>query len=163
MGEGSLVLFSSWAKLNAFKDAIPSEFKEYCLIQGDLSRSEISRKHKAAVDNGKTSIVCGLQSLGEGIDFKGKHLTTIIIPQIPFMHVSDPVSSAESDHFTSQGLNPFMKIQLPLASIKLVQWCGRLIRTESDTGDIYIFDNRISTKGYGKGMLATLPQYTRVG
>lgn len=159
--QGSMVLLSSWTKLNAFKDNLPQDIKSKCLIQGELSRSEISSQHKKNIDNGKTSIIIGLQSFGEGIDMKGTYLSTIIIPQIPFMHVNDPISAAESEFFESTGQNAFIKVSLPDATVKLVQWCGRLLRSEDDSGDIYIFDNRLTTKGYGKGILATLPAYNR--
>jgi ATP-dependent DNA helicase DinG len=52
-----------------------------------------------------------------------------------------------------------MEISLPDASLRLVQACGRLIRTESDSGKITIFDNRLKTKFYGKQLLDNLPGY----
>ena len=36
---------------------------------------------------------------------------------------------------------------------------GRLIRTETDTGTIYVLERRISDKDYGQRLLATLPPY----
>ncbi|HIG88487.1 MAG TPA: hypothetical protein EYQ04_00785, partial [Candidatus Thioglobus sp.] len=58
--------------------------------------------------------------------------------------------------------NPFMEISLPDASLRLIQACGRLIRTETDTGKITIFDNRLTTKFYGKQLLSALPGYNIV-
>ena len=39
-----------------------------------------------------------------------------------------------------------MEISLPDASLRLIQACGRLIRTETDYGTITIFDNRLIIK-----------------
>ncbi len=55
-----------------------------------------------------------------------------------------------------------MEISLPDASLRLIQACGRLIRTETDTGKITIFDNRLVSKFYGKQLLNTLPGYNVV-
>jgi Rad3-related DNA helicases len=52
-----------------------------------------------------------------------------------------------------------MEISLPDASLRLIQASGRLIRTETDTGKITIFDNRLVTKFYGKYLLNSLPEY----
>ena len=54
-----------------------------------------------------------------------------------------------------------MDLMLPEASIRLHQACGRLIRTEEDTGRITILDRRIITKRYGKQLLADLPPFGR--
>jgi ATP-dependent DNA helicase DinG len=52
-----------------------------------------------------------------------------------------------------------MEISLPDASLRLIQACGRLIRTETDTGTITIFDNRLIQKFYGKLLLKALPDF----
>jgi ATP-dependent DNA helicase DinG len=41
----------------------------------------------------------------------------------------------------------------------LKQGLGRLIRSKSDRGILAILDNRLTTKGYGKLFLASLPEY----
>lgn len=161
-GEGSMVLFSSKTKLKSFAETLTPSLKKACLVQGELSRTEIINRHKKAVDSGQTSVILGLQSFGEGVDLKGHYLTTIIVTQIPFMHINDPISAAENEHIQASGGNAFMTLSLPEATIKIVQWCGRLIRTESDKGDIYLFDNRITSKGYGKGIISTLPAFNRM-
>jgi len=59
------------------------------------------------------------------------------------------------------GGNPFMELMLPEASIRLHQACGRLIRSEADTGRVTILDRRILTKRYGEKLLADLPPFSR--
>jgi len=55
--------------------------------------------------------------------------------------------------------NSFMEISLPDASLRLIQASGRLIRTETDTGTITIFDNRLVNKFYGKLLIEALPEF----
>jgi ATP-dependent DNA helicase DinG len=44
----------------------------------------------------------------------------------------------------------------------LTQYCGRLIRTETDRGRIVLLDRRVVLKRYGERMLRALPPFTRV-
>jgi len=46
--------------------------------------------------------------------------------------------------------------------LKLIQACGRLIRSESDSGTITIMDNRLLTKRYGSAILNSLPPFRRI-
>ncbi|MNG40665.1 putative ATP-dependent helicase DinG [compost metagenome] len=55
-----------------------------------------------------------------------------------------------------------MEIAVPDACTKLIQACGRLIRTETDSGRITLLDRRVITKRYGSQMLNSLPPFRRV-
>ncbi|CAN0483661.1 unnamed protein product, partial [Discosporangium mesarthrocarpum] len=46
------------------------------------------------------------------------------------------------------------------AAFRLVQASGRLLRSESDSGQIILFDERIVSKRYGKQILESLPPYS---
>lgn len=72
---------------------------------------------------------------------------------------TSPIEKTTQEFLKLKNRNPFMEISLPDASLRLVQACGRLIRTETDIGKITIFDNRLNTKFYGKKILNTLPGY----
>jgi Rad3-related DNA helicase len=54
-----------------------------------------------------------------------------------------------------------MEISVPDASLKLVQACGRLLRTEEDRGTITFLDRRLVTQRYGKAILNALPPFRR--
>lgn len=60
-----------------------------------------------------------------------------------------------------RGGNPFMEIAVPDASLRLVQACGRLLRTEQDRGTITLLDRRVVTQRYGKAILNALPPFRR--
>jgi ATP-dependent DNA helicase DinG len=54
-----------------------------------------------------------------------------------------------------------MEIAVPDASLRLVQACGRLLRTEADRGIITLLDRRVVTQRYGKSILNALPPFRR--
>ena len=86
----------------------------------------------------------------------------VIIVKIPFAVPDDPIQAAISEWLESRGRNPFMDLTLPAASVRLVQACGRLIRTESDHGRISILDKRLLSQRYGRLLLDSLPPFKRI-
>lgn len=160
--EGTLVLFSSRRQMLDVYDEMPDSLRDLILIQGDNSKQEMLAQHKQKIDEGEGSILFGLASFAEGVDLPGKYCTHVIIAKLPFAVPDDPIESALSEWVTARGGNPFMDITVPDASLKLVQACGRLLRTETDTGKISLLDRRIITKRYGKAILNSLPPFTQV-
>ena len=103
----------------------------------------------------------GLASFAEGIDLPGDYLTHVVITRLPFTVPDRPVPSALAEWIESRGGNSFFDISLPLASLRLIQAAGRLLRTESDTGTVTILDKRLITKRYGSQLLNSLPPFRR--
>lgn len=159
--KGALVLFSSRRQMKDVHYGMGKEWQQKILLQDDYSRQELLKQHRKNIDEGKTSILFGLASLAEGIDLPGGYCEHVIIAKIPFAVPDAPVESALSDWLESQGRNPFMEITVPDAAVKLVQGCGRLLRTEQDTGQITILDRRLVTARYGKMILDSLPPFQR--
>ncbi|MDN6296762.1 MAG: ATP-dependent DNA helicase DinG [Halomonas sp.] len=159
--EAALVLFSSRAQLRAVRKALPAEVEQRLLAQDALPKRELLERHRAAVDGGKGSIIFGLASFAEGIDLPGDYLTHVVVTRLPFAVPDDPVGATLAEWIESQGGNPFMRISVPDASVKLVQACGRLIRKESDTGRITLLDRRVLTRRYGRALLDALPPFSR--
>lgn len=159
--EAALVLFSSRAQLRAVEKALPDAVKARVLAQDALPKRELLERHRASVDRGEGSVIFGLASFAEGIDLPGEYLTHVVITRLPFAVPDDPVGATLAEWIESQGGNPFMRISVPDASIKLVQACGRLIRKESDSGRITLLDRRVLTRRYGKALLDALPPFRR--
>ena len=159
---GTLVLFSSRAQLEATRDAFLRDWYDSLLCQGFLPKAEIVRRHKERIDQGLGSIIFGLASFAEGIDLPGEYVTHVVIVKIPFAVPDDPIQAAISEWMESRGRNPFMELTLPAASVRLVQACGRLIRTETDRGRISILDKRLLSQRYGKLLLDSLPPFRRI-
>ncbi|PJE78226.1 putative ATP-dependent helicase DinG [invertebrate metagenome] len=160
-GTGILVLFASRRQMQQVYDGLTSSVQQTILLQDDYSRQELLKRHKERVDNQDHSVLFGLSSLSEGIDLPGNYCDHVIIAKIPFAVPDDPVNSALGEWLVSRGHNPFMEIAVPDAALRLIQACGRLLRTETDTGRVTLLDRRIVTKRYGQKMLDSLPSFCR--
>ena len=55
--------------------------------------------------------------------------------------------------------NAFYELMLPHAALRLTQAAGRLLRTEQDSGVVTILDARLTTKAYGRKLIAALPPF----
>ncbi|UUY07923.1 ATP-dependent DNA helicase DinG [Pseudomonas sp. J452] len=158
---GTLVLFSSRKQMQDVFDGVDREWRKRVFIQGNLSKQETLNKHKARVDSGEESVLFGLASFAEGVDLPGAYCEHVVIAKIPFAVPDDPVEAALAEWIEARGGNPFMEIAVPDASLKLVQACGRLLRTEEDRGTITLLDRRVVTQRYGKAILNALPPFRR--
>ncbi|MBD7978176.1 MULTISPECIES: ATP-dependent DNA helicase DinG [Pseudomonas] len=158
---GTLVLFSSRKQMQDVFDGLERDWRKRVLIQGNLSKQETLNKHKARVDDGEPSVLFGLASFAEGVDLPGAYCEHVVIAKIPFAVPDDPVEAALAEWIEARGGNPFMEITVPDASLKLVQACGRLLRTEQDRGTITLLDRRVVTQRYGKAILNALPPFRR--
>jgi ATP-dependent DNA helicase DinG len=158
---GSLVLFSSRRQLQDVYEGLPADWQARILLQGDYSKAEILRRHRQAVDAGSGSVIFGLASFAEGVDLPGDYCVHVLIAKIPFAVPDNPLESALSEWVESQGRNAFMDVTVPDASLRLVQACGRLLRTEVDSGQVTICDQRLLTRRYGKALLDALPPFRR--
>ena len=158
---GTLVLFSSRKQMQDVFDGLDRDWRKRVFIQGNLSKQETLNKHKARVDSGEESVLFGLASFAEGVDLPGAYCEHVVIAKIPFAVPDDPVEAALAEWIEARGGNPFMEIAVPDASLRLVQACGRLLRTEADRGTITLLDRRVVTQRYGKAILNALPPFRR--
>ena len=106
-------------------------------------------------------VLLGAASFWEGVDVVGEALSVVVIDKLPFAAPDDPVLMARLDALQQSGINPFMGWQVPGAVIALKQGVGRLIRGVHDRGVLMLCDPRLTSKGYGKLFLASLPPMPR--
>ena len=156
---GALVLFTSRAQMRAATEALPAALCDVVLVQGTLSRTRLLAAHSARVEAGLPSVLFGLQSFGEGLDLPGALCETVFITKLPFTPPSDPVDEARAEWLRRLGRDPFNELVVPATGIKLLQWTGRAIRTESDRAEVVCYDKRLLTQAYGRRMLGGLPPY----
>lgn len=161
-GEASLVLFSSRRQMLDVYDQLPEEWRERILVQGNRSKQAMLNEHRERIDAGQGSVLFGLASFAEGVDLPGDYCRHVVIAKLPFSVPDDPIEAALAEWIEARGGNAFMEITVPDASLRLVQACGRLLRSESDSGKITLLDRRVVTKRYGKAILNSLPPFTRV-
>ena len=95
------------------------------------------------------------------MDVPGSALRLVVIDKLPFDVPSDPLVEARCKRMEERGENAFMGYLVPQAALSLKQGFGRLIRTQSDRGIVAVLDRRLSTKGYGRVFLKSLPDASR--
>jgi ATP-dependent DNA helicase DinG len=161
LDEASLVLFSSHAQMNQVYEAMPDELQDIILVQGNHSKQKIIELHKRRVDRFQGSIIWGLASFAEGVDLPGDYCKHVVIAKLPFSVPDEPLEAAYAEWIKERGGNAFMEVTVPDASIRLIQACGRLLRTEKDTGRVSILDKRLISKRYGSAILNSLPPFKR--
>lgn len=159
---GNLVLFTSRQKLERVLQRLPIDKVRKVRAQGSLGKTQLIAEHTAAIEAGKGSTLFGLASFGEGLDLPGKLCETVVITQLPFAVPTDPVGATYAEWLESRGRNPFLEVSVPEATRLLTQYCGRLIRSETDRGRIVLLDRRVVTRQYGSQMLKALPPFQRV-
>lgn len=159
---GTLVLYSSLEQLKTVRDALPEEHREQILAQNDYSRSEVLRRHRERVDAGQTSVLFGLVSFAEGVDLPGHYCQHVILVKLSFPVPSEPIHASLTEWLEIRGENAFWKASLPKACVRLVQGAGRLLRDESDFGQITLLDRRIVSRRYGPALVAALPPSRRL-
>ncbi len=159
---GTLVLFASGWQMRKVAQGLPEPLKSMCLMQNELPKHEIIEGHGRRIKAGKGSLIFGLASFAEGVDLPRELCTHVVIAKLPFAVPDSPVESARAEWLESKGMNPFMEITVPDASLKLIQAVGRLIRSEEDYGRVTLLDKRVLTKRYGRQLLDSLPPMQRI-
>ena len=127
------------------------------IVQGTAPRAQLLEQFRKA----SHPVLIGSASFWEGVDVVGSQLSLVIIDKLPFASPDDPLLKARSEALQKSGGNPFNEIQLPAAALALKQGAGRLIRSEGDRGMLVLADERLTSKGYGKSLLSSLPNFAR--
>ncbi len=150
----AFLLFTALRALRRAHERLQREDLDYpLLVQGTGPRSELLRQFR---DLGN-AVLLGSQSFWEGVDVRGEALSLVVIDKLPFAPPDDPVLAARIDAMRAQNVNPFSKLQLPMAVLQLKQGAGRLIRDFPDRGVLMLCDPRLFTRSYGRLLRASLP------
>jgi len=157
----ALVLFSSWRQMRTVLEGLTQSVKNKVLAQGEYSKQETLRRHRARIDGGEASVIFGLASFAEGVDLPGDYLTDVFITKLPFSVPDDPVDATMAEWIEQRGGNAFIEWTVPAASMRLTQAVGRLLRTEQDRGRVVLMDRRVVTRRYGQQLLNSLPPFRR--
>lgn len=156
-GESSLVLFPSQSLLRRIVPSLREHYGDAVLVQREVPFSRLVQLHRERTDAGKTSILCGLATLAEGLDLPGKYCTHVLIVALPFAVPTNPVERELQD---SMGFAQYFRERsMPDTQMHLVQMVGRLIRRESDRGRITVLDKRLWEAWWGQKMLKSLPPF----
>lgn len=160
----ALVLCTSNLQMKALYDRLADYFNSkgyYPLRQGGgMTRDQLTHEIKTVPN----TVLFGVDSFWTGVDIPGSHLSNVIIPKLPFPPPT-PLSDAQKEIYDmwnrgkprNKQRNFFGDRVVPAVAIKLQQGFGRLIRRGTDVGIVVLMDPRLTSKGYGRTLLGSLP------
>lgn len=157
---GALVLFTSREQMRLAVEELPNDLRPLVLVQNHWPRQKLLAQHRERVAQGQPSIIFGMQSFGEGLDLPGALCESLFISKLPFAPPDDPVGQTRADWLRSSGGDPFSDLVVPATAMRLAQWVGRAIRTESDQAQVFCYDKRLTQTRYGQRLLQGLPPFT---
>lgn len=149
----AFVLFTSYREMEDAFEVLQGRLPYEMFMQGQAPNQVLVEKFKATPN----SVLFGTRSFMTGVDIPGDDLKLVIINKLPFPVPTEPVTEARCEVIEANGGSPFGHYTIPVMTLILKQAYGRLIRTKTDTGVVAILDPRLLTKGYGKGILRSLP------
>lgn len=156
-GGGAFVLCTSLRMMQALHRACAPGLSTPPLLQGMAAKSELLETFKARGD----AVLFASASFWEGVDVPGDALRLVVIDKLPFEVPSDPLVRARCERIEAAGEGAFMNYLVPQAALSLKQGFGRLIRTAQDRGIVAVLDKRLTSKGYGRVFLRSLPDASR--
>jgi ATP-dependent DNA helicase DinG len=155
---GCFVLTTSLRSMRALHNGLRARLAgRRLLLQGQAPKSALISSFRAA----ENAVLVATLSFWQGVDVPGHALRLVVLEKVPFAVPTDPVLVARSAALQAEGGNPFVDLYVPAAAITLKQGFGRLIRTQTDRGIVALLDTRVLSRGYGKRLLAALPDVGR--
>lgn len=151
----ALLLFTSWKDLNAAHDALAPRLKQAgvkILKQDREAESERDRLAREFKED-EHSVLFGTESFFEGVDIPGRSCQLVLISKMPFPAMIDNTRGGKLDFKTEM---------LPEMRMKVIQAAGRLIRTHDDRGLVAILDRRMTSKPYGRNILANVSPFNEM-
>jgi len=153
----AFLLFTSHRALRRAAELLQERVPWPLFVQGSAPRHRLLEEFR----NSGHGVLLGAASFWEGVDVAGEALSVVVIDKLPFASPDDPVLQARLEALEQSGINPFMGWQVPSAVIALKQGAGRLIRDVHDRGVLVLCDPRLTSKGYGRLFLNSLPAMPR--
>ncbi|WP_082234017.1 ATP-dependent DNA helicase DinG [Halobacillus massiliensis] len=154
-----LVLFTSYDMLRKTYDLLKELIlpEEYMIFGQGVSSGSRDRLKKN-FQSFDQSILLGTSSFWEGVDIPGDDLSCLVIVRLPFHPPDQPVQKRKEMELKEMGRNPFMEYSLPQAILRFRQGFGRLIRTSTDRGIVFVCDQRLMEARYGKYFINSIPE-----
>lgn len=154
----AFVLFTSYARLHELHELLRERLPYPLRLQGELPRSQLLEWFRST----KNAVLFGTSTFWEGIDVIGDALSCVIVDRLPFPSPGDPLVAARIAALQRRGESGFEDYMIPVATMRLKQGFGRLIRSSTDRGLLALLDGRALGMRYGATILSALPPATRI-
>ncbi|MBD3391559.1 MAG: hypothetical protein GF418_05905 [Chitinivibrionales bacterium] len=145
-----LVLFTSNAMLNSVFDALKNNRE--VPADATILAQHLSGSRQVMLDQFKRArraALLGTQSFWEGIDAPGTECEIVLVPRLPFLVPTHPLTQALAQRYKERYGDSFRSYSVPEAIIRFRQGAGRLIRGPEDRGALVVLDPRLISKRYG--------------
>lgn len=156
---GALLLYTSRKAMESAHGDLKNLLEDRgltVLMQGDgRTNKELAKIFK----EDEHSVLFALKSFFVGVDVPGNACRLVVIDKLPFPVPCDPIFQARSLAEEKAGRNSFSSLSIPMMTLSLEQATGRLIRTKDDVGVVAILDSRLTSTGYGRGIVKALPDF----
>lgn len=160
-GGGAMLLYTSRKAMKSAYEDLQDIFEDMgltVLMQGDgRTNKELVKLFK----EDEHSVLFALKSFFVGVDIPGNACRLVVIDKMPFPVPCDPIFAARALAEERAGRRSFSSLSIPMMIMSLEQATGRLIRTKKDRGVVAILDSRLSGTGYGRDIVAALPEFSR--
>ena len=153
MGGSVLTLFTNRRDMERAYESLRPRLAAVGLDVACQERGSSPRRLRQRFLEDRELSLMALRSFWEGFDATGDTLRCVVIPKLPFASPNDPLVR-ERDLREDRA---WWKYSLPEAVISVKQAAGRLIRSSTDTGVLVLADSRLTTKGYGRLFIGSLP------
>jgi len=159
-GGGTLVLFTSWTDLDAVSEALfiklPPEIRDAMWVQAREYEPGTSLAQDVAefAEHGR-GVLLGVRSLYTGIDIPGPALSQVIVWKLPYQVPDAEVMAIQNIHGWSVSKDQMLMV--------LTQGIGRLVRTQTDEGNVLIMDRRADNLDFASNsMTHHLTEFRRI-
>ena len=157
-GGRTLALFTTTAGAVSAAQYLRNEFPGLSVhAHGEASADALVKQFTEE----ETSVLCVTMGLWQGVSVEGASCSLVVIDKVAFAPVDDVLTAARRAYVDKKGRNGFNEVIVGQAATSLAQGAGRLIRTSKDRGVVAILDPRLLTKGYGRILLKSLPDFKR--
>lgn len=155
-GGGALILFTSWSDLEQFMPMILRNLDPAIRREVYIQSREDPASLKQDIEdfrNHGNAVLVGVRSLWTGLDIPGDALRCVCIWRLPYGVPTLEVKAIEKAHGKQTYFDDMLKV--------LTQGIGRLIRSTSDTGLVFIADNRAKGQRWREnGMTRHLAEFS---
>ncbi len=157
-GGGLLVLFTARAQMERVFEATSERLADLGLAPLCQYLSGPRSWLLQQLRDRDNAVLYGLKSFWEGVDVPGQALRCVVIVKLPFAVPTDPIVAARCELAAERAGDGGSDYYIPEAILGFKQGFGRLVRSTSDQGVVFVLDNRLLTRSYGRRFLHSIPQ-----